>query len=78
MILNLLMCFMWSQPMGIDYECLRALSSWAYITCGRPHTHFPQPEPMLWLDQPLQFLLWLQDTAQQQPSGNLKKNICYS
>ena len=40
--------------------------------CGDFQQTFPQQDPMLWLDLPLWFILWLQDIPEQQPSGNFE------
>ena len=41
-------------------------------TCSSLHRHFPDQDPVMWLDWAL-WVLWLQDAPQRQPSGNFGK-----
>lgn len=54
--------------------------SWSCIICDKPYRIFSQClEPMLWLDQPLWFLLYdCRTQLSNNFQGTLKKKICYS
>ena len=41
--------------------------TWSHTTCENPQQTFTWLEPMLWLDWPLWFLLWLSNAPQKQP-----------